>query len=413
VDAVLTRLGAVVRPRIQAYLTVVVLLALALPAGAAARAHGKPARPPGTPVPAGFVGVDAGGPLLNDNVDVGQQLDRMVASGVQSIRVVINWALAQPYPDEASVPADQASNYVDVGGVPTDFAAVDEIVGLAAARGLRVLPTVLFAPGWDAGSNTSGGVPPPADPGPYADFLTALIGRYGPHGTYWQTHPPRQAIRSWQIWNEENISAYWPQPFAKRYAALLRAAHGAIKAADPGAKVVLGALTNRAWKYLGQLYAVHGARKLFDVVAVNGFTSTPGRVITFLQLVRRGLNHLGDTHTPILMTELGWPSATGHPVIHHDWDTTQRGQARKIKALLPLLAAHRRNLQLKGFDYYTWLAPEDQPGNDDFNFAGLLRYQSDGQIVAKPALSAFRAGALAIERCRRPGTLASRCAKRF
>ena len=42
----------------------------------------------------------------------------------------------------------------------------------------------------------------------------------------------------WQIWNEENLTYYWHQPFASSYISLLRAAHNAIKRADPGAKVM-------------------------------------------------------------------------------------------------------------------------------------------------------------------------------
>jgi hypothetical protein len=385
-------------------------LCLALPTAAAARHRAKKTTTP--PVPSTFVGVNAGGPLFNPDVNLDQQLSTMVANGVQSIRVVFNWAEAQPYANDSQVPGGiQGSNFTDINGVPTSFADTDKIVAAASAHGLAVLPTVLYAPAWDLGGNYTGGLAPPARNGPYADYLTALIGRYGPHGTFWQTHQPKRPIRAWQIWNEPNIPAYWPPPFASSYVGLLRAAHAAIKSADPGAQVVLGAITNAAWTYLGQIYQIPGARKLFDVVAVNGFTSTPANVIEFLQRVRRAVNRLGDRTKPLLATELSWPSAVGQPVPHKDWDTTERGQARNIAALLPLLAAHRRGLRLAGFDYYTWVTQDAQPGRDDFNFAGLLNYQDGGQITAKPALAAYRKAALKLERCRRKGLLATTCVK--
>ena len=43
-----------------------------------------------------------------------------------------------------------------------------------------------------------------------------------------------------------------------------------------------------------------------------------------------------------------------------------------------------------------------------FNFAGLLRFDHD-KVTAKPALAAFRRGALALEGCKRKGALASSC----
>jgi hypothetical protein len=390
-------------------------LTLAVAVATATVATGAPAgpAPTGTPVPRGFVGVDVDGPLFTagDHVDVARQLDLMVASGVESVRVAFNWAAAQPYRSWADVPTAQASSFQSgSNNVPTSFNASDQIVGLAAQRGLVVLPTILYAPQWDAGENHDGGLPPPARTGPYADYLTALVDRYGRYGTYWASHPsvPRLPVRTWQIWNEPNLSAYWPQPFARSYVALLRAAHGAIKRADPGAQIVLGALTNAAWKYLGQIYRISGARGLFDVIAVNGFTSTPANVILYLELVRRAARHEGDGHKPLLATELSWPSALGRSPQHFDWSTTEAGQARNIAQLLPMLAANRKQLGLLGFDYFTWIGEEHRRA-PAFNFAGLVRYQLGGRIIAKPALAAFRRAALAIEGCRRKGAVAGRC----
>jgi hypothetical protein len=333
----------------------------------------------------------------------------MVTSGVQSVRTVFDWSQAQPYASWSDVPEDQKSKFVDVGGVPTDFSATDSVVGLAAQRGLTVLPTVLYAPAWDSGRNPSGGAGPPVKTAPYAAYLTALIGRYGPHGTFWQTHRPKLAIRSWQIWNEPNLSVYWPQPFAKTYVQLLSAAHAAVKRADRGAKVVIGAITNVAWRDLGKIYAIKGAKKLFDVVSVNGFTSTPKHVVQFLQFVRRAMNKYGDTRKPLLYTEMSWPSAQGQSLEHFDWDTTEAGQARRITSVLPMLAAHRKALRLNGFFYYTWMTEEFQGAFDDFNFAGLVSYSPSGQVRDKPALGAYKRAALKLERCRSKGPVATRC----
>lgn len=385
---------------------------LAAAAAGPAAARAKPVKT--TPVPQGFVGVDADGPLFNPPpaVDLDDQLGTMVTNGVESIRVAFNWAAAQPYAAASDVPAADQPEFTDAGGVPTDFQQTDAVVGAAARHHISVLPTVLYAPSWDARRNDSryGGFATPARPAPYAAYLTALVGRYGPHGSFWAANPsiPRMPIREWQIWNEPNIGRYWPPPFAPGYVDLLRASHAAIKRADPGAKVVLGALTNTAWSALKSIYRVPGARGLFDVVSVNAFTKLPANVMRYLQFVRSTMNHYGDRTKPLLATELSWPSALGQTTVHYDFDTTEAGQARNIATLLPLIGRDRVALRLAGFDYYTWLG-QDAPGNADFEFAGLLTVTTTGTVTAKPALAAFRTGALALEGCRAKGSLATSC----
>ncbi len=404
------------RLRVLIVLTALVLGAVVgggfAPAGVAAPAKRKLRQPQTTPVPQGFVGVDTDGPLLTPGtpIDFGRQTATMVASGVQSIRVAFSWAAAQPYASMADVPADQRSQFSEVGGRPTDFATIDMIVGDAAKARLSVLPTVLYAPSWDALANNNG-TATPRRTAPYAAFLTALIGRYGPHGSFWREHSgvPKRPIRMWQIWNEPNIKYYWRQPFARSYVALLGAAHAAVKRADPGAKVVLGALTNLAWRSLGQIYRIHGARGLFDFAAVNGFTKTPAHVMRYLHFVRDAMNRFGDRAKPMLATEVSWPSASGQTSSRYDFDTTEAGQARDITTLLPLLGRQRAALRLAGFYYYTWIGDE-QRGTQAFNFAGLLRLNA-GRITVKPALGAFRRGALALEGCRRKGRVATSCVR--
>jgi hypothetical protein len=349
----------------------------------------------GPPVPSGFVGMNVDVPLLSSPMMLPAALGRMVASGVESLRITFNWSAAQP-----------------VANGPIDFTQTDQVVGQAAQRGLTVMPVVLYAPAWDATPHLVGALAAPASDAPYADYVRALVDRYGPRGSYWTQNSgvPRRPIRMWQIWNEPNFRYDWPfQPFAPTYVRLLHAAHAAIKQADPGAKVVLAGMPNTAWTYLAQIYAVRGARNDFDEVAVHPYTQQPRNVITFLQLVRDVMNHHGDSRKPLLATETGWNSSLGRAGDPYCCQTTERGQARKVKALLPLLGAHRRQLGLAGFYYYTW-ASQEFTGAPSFNFAGLFDL-TPGGLVAKPVFSTFRRGALALERCRQKGAIAPRCVK--
>jgi hypothetical protein len=344
----------------------------------------------------------------NTTIDYQAQLKAMVGSGVQSIRAAFDWATAQPYQTADQIPAAQASEFTNVGGRPTNFGVTDEIVGDAAVRRISVLPTIIYAPSWDARRNRNG-VDTPKHAAPYAAYAAALVGRYGPRGSFWRAHPqiPRMPIRMWQIWNEPNISYYWPQPFAGTYVPLLRLAHQAIKHADPGAKVVLGALTNFAWRSLGQVYGIPGARNDFDVVSLNGFTKQPANVILYMQFMRHAMSHEHDGQKPLLATEVSWPSAQGKTNQNFDFNTTPAGQARDIAAVLPLIGANRVALRLIGFYYYTWVGAEKRHAGA-FSFAGLNRLSGD-QVAAKPALGAFTKGALALERCRAKGANATDC----
>ena len=355
------------------------------------------------PVPNGFVGMNVDGPVYPDTapgINLAQQFPKMRAAGVQSVRAVFNWAAAQPYANWSQVPAADTAAFVNVGGIPTDFTSMDEIVGLAAQQRMSVLPVVIYAPPWDVTGQTSTIFGRPATDGPYANFVTDLVARYGPRGSFWRGRSgPSIPIRHWQIWNEPNLEVFWPaQPFAQSYVALLAAAHAAIKRADPGAQVVLAGLTNSSWVELQSIYRVRGARAAFDAVAAHPYTANPAGVITILGYVRAVMDAHGDRSKPILATEIGWPSAQGVASVGASPTlvTTEAGQARKTAAVIPLLAHARRSLNVAGFDYYTW-ASQQSPDGYAFSFAGLFK-DIGGRLIAKPVLAAFASAAHAIER---------------
>ncbi len=356
----------------------------------------------------------AGAPLFRGIVNDDAQFKLMVASGVETVRIPFNWSAAQPYKDWLKVPADQLNKFESgIRGVPTDFSVTDQIVATAARHGITVLPTVLSAPRWD-GKPRKHGLPTPEHTQGYADYLTTLVDRYGPNGVFWAHNPdiPKLPIRTWQIWNEENLPYSWPRPFVKGYVALLRASHDAIKAADPGAKVVLGALSDYSWLDLKHIEHFPGARRLFDVISVNNFATTVDQAVFYLGLVRKAADVSGDARKPLLATELSWPSAKGKTPQRWGWITTEAGQARNVAELLPKLALARVRLRLVGFYYFNWMGVE-RPGGNAFSFSGLLRYNThNGHVVPKPALGAFRHAALTIEGCRRKGNTATRCRKR-
>ncbi len=357
-------------------------------------AAGASAAPTVPKVPSGFVGVNLDDPLAAGQPSLAPAISTMAGAGVESVRVAFNWAAAQP---------TQAGPY--------DFSQTDMIVGAAARDGLTVLPDVLYTPNWDARPNPPGTIAIPRNDGPYAAYLTALVNRYGPKGAFWTAHPtlPKRPIREWQIWNEPNFTYYWPtRPFAPSYVALVKAAHTAIKRADPGAQVALAGMPNDAWDYLQKIYDVPHAGRYFDVVAVHPYTVLPSNVILFLQKMRAVMSRNGDARKPLVVTEMGWNSSVGHkPSDNFCCQSTAARQAAKVKAVLPLLAQYRAALRLQAFYYYTW-ASHGTNGGPSANWAGIFQI-SGSKLVPKPVYAQFKAGVLAIEHCRRIGRLAGRC----
>ena len=148
-------------------------------------------------VPFGFYGVMWDGDIATAPA---KQQDRqwalMARSGVESVRTVFSWALAQPTADG-----------------PLDFTDTDRKVAMASRRGVALLPVVLYTPHWAARSpDTFGSTPKYASD--YAAFMRQLVLRYGPRGSFWAENPklPRRPIRDWQLWNEPHFDFYWHVP---------------------------------------------------------------------------------------------------------------------------------------------------------------------------------------------------------
>jgi hypothetical protein len=392
--------------RVRTLVMMAIALALvAMPATADAAKRPKK-------VPQNFVGVVADGPVFtNPAVDLDSEMSRMVRNGVQTERIVFNWAGAQPYASFTDVPPDQIAQYQDENGVPTDYSEIDREVAAAAKRHIAVLPVVLTAPDWDA-RHPGDFASPPTDPQPYADFTGALVRRYGPGGTFWVEHPEldAQPIRCWQIWNEPNLRPFWSdQPFAADYVTLLGAARTSIKAADPGARIVLAGLANKSWTALDKIYQ-QGARNLFDIACFHPFTHEVSGVKTILQKDRKVMAKYRDSKKSLWVTELSWTSSKGRTNVLFGNEETEAGQAKKLGAAYKMLASARGKLRIGRVYWYSWLS-RDMQDDYPFDWAGLSRITSGGDIRAKPALAAYSKVTLALEHCKKKSGRADRCAR--
>ncbi len=238
--------------------------------------------------PARGLAAEAGVGVNNAN---STQIGAVHALGAHWVRMFVNWRSFQPTP----APVSQST-----------FKYYEQELAQFPA-GTKVILDVVDSPQWETGSADEH--MPPANPADYASFVASLAARLGTR------------VSAYEIWNEEDASRWWtgaPDPGA--YAALLRAAYPAIKAADPQATVLLGGLTGNDYLFLEGVYAA-GGKGYFDAVAVHTDTAcnllspyeflrgSNGRMIVDSFLAYREVHSVmlanGDDK-PIWMTELSW-----------------------------------------------------------------------------------------------------------
>jgi hypothetical protein len=366
-----------------------VKLRIAIAAALAALLVAVPAASAQRSVPQGFFGVmyDHGIEKAADEVQDGQ-FDLMASSGVETVRTVFDWSEAQPRGR----------------GSAFRFERTDGIVRRAALRNIDVLPVVIYAPRW-ARAYRNRFTSPPKSRSDYVTYLAALVERYGPEGTFWIDHPelPKHPLREWQVWNEPHLPAYWDAPesgpygYARAYPLLLRSSYNIVKSLDPGAKIVMAGITQRAWEEIEVLYQ-RGIKRYFDVAALQIFPQTIRRAVKATALFRDAMRRRGDGRKPIYLTEITWPASKGRTQgIKYQRQETPRGMAIKLSQMYAALVPRRTRLRVGKVFWYTWSSPYGR-GGSIFNYAGLQRYDGTNFTV-QPALRAYQRSARRFQGC--------------
>jgi hypothetical protein len=174
--------------------------------------------------------------LGTSQAQVDKTLSRMKAFGADRVRVSAFWSDIAPGPQSLTKPA--GFDAADAYDPAYRWAALDRVVGSAAAHGLRVLlsistPVPLWASSKPSLKNPVW-APRPAE---FAQFASAVAYRY------------RLTVDQFALLNEPNQGA-WLQPQSQRgqavsphlYRALVHAAYPAVKLAAPDAQVLIGEL---------------------------------------------------------------------------------------------------------------------------------------------------------------------------
>ena len=279
-----------------------------------------------------------GPPTINETL-------RMRLGGATVIRVGFGWGRLQPRRG------------------PFQWNHFDSVMASTAYGDVEVLPILVGVPNW---------IPHHARGWPdtrkglarYAKYVKAIAGRYGRGGTFWRTHPsiPYKPIKQYEVWSEQNRADMAPKgpKRAKYYFNLLRVTRDALDARDRRAKIMVGGMNQRkirlsvrATNFLGQIYAMNGAKKLIDSVGVHPYGGNSTDPVRITQIFRRTLKKAGAGDVPLWITELGWGTGGetgGHPLV-----VDEAGQATKLFLSLTDLAANAQRLNLDGVLWYSFL----------------------------------------------------------
>jgi hypothetical protein len=306
------------------------------------------------------------------------QFQRLKRGGVRSVRIPLNWANVEP-----------------TQGSSPQWGVTDALVKGAAQSGLEVLPFVAGAPDWavpsvwvpGSGQSVRAPVRLPAAgaaAGAWSAFLGQAVARYGPEGTFWVENPslaPRP-VRSWQIWNEENFKYFVAKPNPAEYGKLVKLSYGAIKAADPGAKVILGGMfaypkgggrpgdcsqarqrqSYCAPYFLDQMYAkTPGIKAKFDGVALHPYTTGYQQLTPDIEDFRDVLSENHDSATGLWITELGWSSQRAS--VNNSFAKGVNGQAQQLKGAFGILKSKAAKWKLQRV---YWFSVDDQAGSCNF-----------------------------------------------
>jgi polysaccharide biosynthesis protein PslG len=319
--------------------------------------------------PHGFFGMVPSAPSQTE-------ANQMAAGGVATVRLQVNWGLIEPRQGQR------------------DWSVYDNYIGYLAVAGLRAEPVLFGVPSWISPRMAAPPIYTSAQRQAWMSFVADLATRYGPNGSFWKQYPtlPYEPFQDWEVWNEPNLSGYWGgRPSPRLFVRLLRVTRAGLDRADPSARIAIGGLfpPPRARygvsleSFLQRLYRIHGARSLFDAVAIHPYSSRPRGVLAACRQARALMVRNHDRRAALWVTELGW-STGGRYWGRSPFKATEAQQAKFLRSSFAGLLRARRHLNLQLLIWHAWqdTTVAGLPWTFDM---GLIR--SDGS--AKPALSAY------------------------
>ena len=166
--------------------------------------------------------------------------------------------------------------------------------------GITMVPYICYTPAWNSPESADSFYywnNPPKDFDQFGEFMFDLVTRY------------KKYIKTWEIWNEPDISIYWRTQDVGQFAEFHKIGADAVRKADPNAKVVLGGIAYRP-DWIESLFKDHGVSEYVDVVNCHNYFETwhhnPVEEITeYVNDVYEVVKEYGNNQ-PIWMAEVGY-----------------------------------------------------------------------------------------------------------
>lgn len=252
------------------------------------------------------IGVSPRWVLDDSDEDLDQDLQSARELGATRYRFDVDWSVAEPTP----------GNF--------DWARIDRIVEAVTKAGLKPLGVLAYTPDWARVPGTTDTHGAPADPAAFAAFAAQAASRYS------------GSIGDWEIWNEPNNAAFWkPAPDPAAYTRLVTSAYSAIKAVQPDATVLAGAMSpGEDWApgevepltFLEAMYD-HGVKGSFTALSIHPYSypampADPSTASwnTFQKVPRIHdlMTAHGDGDKQIWFTEFGAPTGKSSKAVTPD-----------------------------------------------------------------------------------------------
>jgi hypothetical protein len=193
----------------------------------------------------------------------------------------------------------------------------------------------------------------------------------------------RGRVHMYEMWNEWNDTAGNTQRGTPQdYVRFLRVVYPAAKAADPSAAFLAGAIAGLKLDWLSTMLSA-GALGSFDALSIHPYnfseSARTGDAWAHDMLATEGVIHryTGGRDIPLYITEMGWPTYSGHGGSSLKEAATYLAQMFLLARTLPFL---------KGIWWYDFRDDGEDGSNMEDNF-GLV----DSDLEPKPAFAALKA----------------------
>lgn len=275
-------------------------------------------------------------------------------AGATSMRMTISWAIVE-----------------QTKGI-YDWSTIDPVAKEIVDAGMTPLAVIYDTPLWLSGTTNPHSAPANAtQDAQFGQFAAAVAQRYAGE------------ITTFEIWNEENITQFWPTPDPARYTAVLKAAYTAIKAVAPNDRVIVGGLAPDPTGIAGTVAFVQGiyaagGKGYFDEMAYHDYFQPYPVIVDPLTAIHNVMVANGDGNRQIWITEAGAPTGTS------SISETQQQQAQTITALLQEAQQYS---YIGPIYFYEIMDGGTDPSNPEQNF-GLIT-QAGTPKLAYDALKQF------------------------